>query len=689
MKTVTTLLALTLLVNACSKRPTYRPSFSGNKTVSGDGAEEEVVLSGFTVAAIETDTIHRLNRFEYNNTIQDLLAMPLSPADAFPTDPVTHGFDNVGANLSLSPALTDLINQASEIVAKTAVNEYPRTQLEINPVKAAGGKNGNAIGSAWSVAGELPMAFNLEQDESLTFALLAGGKAINAPTPKMTLKIDGKDVQTSEVKAEALSPDTFTVNADLTKGAHTFSVRFDNQVALDPFTGNGSQLVLTSLSITSKEKVATEKTKQLVLCAKETDKDSCKLNIVLKFAERAWRRPLTKTEKTDVTALWKSLIAAKATDEESMKTVIQAITLSSKFLFRTVEPQTTKAGKATLIDDYSLANRLSYFLWSSMPDDELMEAAANGDLRSDEGLKSQMKRMLLDPKAQRLVKGFAAQWLGTRNLDRVERDTAVFKTFSGELKTSMANESELLFKDFLTNSRPINDFLSPGYAFLDDRLAAHYGLPVPNSTTPTKVKLSNAQRGGILTQASWLTITSLPGDTLPVKRGAWILENLLCKSVPAPPAVPPLAPPEAGKEKEQTVRERFEAHLSSPSCRSCHSFIDPIGFGMEAYDAVGAWRTLDSAGRPVDTKGSLLVTTAPFDDAEGMANLIRDGKDFQKCVTKKLYSYAIGRTHTSNDESYLEAIESRLEEGKGSLGELVELIILSPAFRMANFSESL
>jgi hypothetical protein len=693
MKSYQTLLILSLILPAvaCKKGPSYNGSKSTqSKIIAGSrdensGSSTAEPLDGFPMGVIEPTTLHRLNKYEYNNTMQDLFELPLSPADGFPNDPITHGFDNVSANLSLSPALTDLINQASETVANTAVNERPRTLITLNPVKVAGGKNGNAIGIAWSLSGELQVPFSLEYDESLKIDVLAGSKYVGAPAPKMTLKVDGKDVKGYEVKAEALSPDNFSINIDLKKGPHTLAVRFDNKVELNPFSGNGSQLVLSNFTITSRETAATGKAKSLAACNMQGDAAACKRLMVLDLAERAWRRPLTAAEKTEVSALWDGLIAAKASDIDALKTSIQAITLSSKFLFRNVEPLTPSNGTA-FIDDYSLASRLSYFLWAGMPDSDLLESAAAHDLRTADGLKAEVRRMLKHPKAKRFIKSFVSQWLGGRTLELTGRDTSIYKTFTADLKTSMANEGEYLFADFLTNGKPINDLLNPGFAFLDDRLAAHYGLPLPKSATPVKVPLTSSQRGGLLTQAAWLTITSQPTDTMPVKRGAWVLENILCKDVPPPPAVPPLAPPEAGKEKIMSVRERMNAHLNSPSCKACHGFIDPIGFGLEAYDAVGAWRTLDSAGKPVDTKGTLPGALA-FDDADGLMNHLRNGNDFQKCLTKKLFAYANGRSVTSNDSVYLDSIAAQLAQGKGSLDELIELIVLSPTFRMSNFSE--
>ncbi|MBC7533498.1 MAG: DUF1592 domain-containing protein [Oligoflexus sp.] len=685
MKIAPTLVTLALLVTACKDRPARLMSFK-NASDARDLGSKQGQGPGFPVTPIEKMTMQRLNRFEYNNTVQDLLDMPLRPADAFPSDPVTHGFDNIAENLTLTPALTSLLNQTAESIAKSAVKEQARTLIDLNPVNIAGGSPGIPLGIIWSLMGELPVKFKLDFDEILKIEVLAGGKAIDAPTPTMTFKVDGKDVKSFEVKAGPFNPDSYAIEVNLPKGDHSFTVRIDNFQAANPFNGSGNQLLLSKILIRSKTLVLTTKNQLLRDCAQDAKPDLCKVSLVLSFAEKAWRRPLTLSEKSTVKALWMASLASGAGEEEALRTTLQGIMLSSKFLFRTLVPRPGETAPIAYIDDYSLANRLSFFLWGSMPDDELFEAAADGSLRSEEGLKAEIKRMLKDPKSIRLVKGFASQWLGTRSLEQVERDATLFPSFGGPLKNSMTNETELLFADFLHNGRPLDDLLKPGFAFLDDRLAAHYGLPLPKSETPLRVILNSNQRGGLLTQASWLSFASLTTDTMPTKRGSWIMENLLCMPVPVPPAVPPLPLPAPGEAKIQSVRDRMLTHATDPSCKSCHGIIDPIGFGLEAYDAVGALRSLDSAGKPVDTKGTLPGGEA-FTDAEGLVNVIYESPHFRKCLTKKLYSYALGRATTALDKGYLKNIEIKLAQDQGSLEQLIELIVLGPTFRKANFSE--
>lgn len=629
-------------------------------------------------------TLHRLNRAEYDNAVKDVFGIDFQLAKLFPADPVTGGFDNVAESLSLSPSLADLLHQSAQTIANKVVDNQPRSFIDIDPSLEGKGQKGTIIGNQFSIDGTFVAKFKLEFDERMSFSFLLGGEAYMAEIPKAQIKMNDKVLGEYEIKAESNYPKAYDFNLDLKKGEHTITIVFTNRSSRNPVTGTFNYLVLSRITAKSAQDATSKIILELNACAKSQDAPSCKALIYQSIAERAWRRPLSASEILSFKKLWDATIKAKGTETDAMRNVVQAIILSTKFLYRTSTP--VSGGKSILeLDDFTIASRLSFFLWSSLPDKELLDAALDGDLRSSDSLKSEIKRMLKDPKAERFIKNFASQWLHTRLLEKATPDPAVFPNFSNGLKNSMTLESELVFADFLTNGRDINDLLKPGFTFADAELAKHYGLKHPGGTGMTRIETPNDERGGILSHGAWLTVTSLPNDTMPVKRGVWVMENVLCQAIAAPPAVPALEAPLS--DKPETVRERFARHLKDPACAACHNVIDPLGFGLEAFDATGAARTLDSAGKAVDTEGTIGGTN--FQDYDGMVKAIADSGKFKRCLTRKIYSYALGRVPEKIDDENVDAIISQFSKKDLSLLDLIHSIVLSPAFRKADFSEDL
>jgi len=324
---------------------------------------------------------------------------------------------------------------------------------------------------------------------------------------------------------------------------------------------------------------------------------------------------------------------------------------------------------------------LSYFLWSTMPDDGLIGAAADGSLVKPETLATQVDRMLASPKAQSLIDNFAGQWLYIRQIPEVQPDPVAFKTFDQPLRAAFEAEAEMLFKDVALNGLPVSTLLTANYLYANDRLARHYGLPAITSTTSVKVPLAaDSHRGGILAQGGFLTATSHPNKTSPVKRGKWVLNQLLCLDVPPPP-------PGVQTSLDQsmaggTLRDVLEHHRADPLCSSCHNVMDPLGFGLENYDAVGAYRTLDS-GIAIDSKGNL-PGGATFSGAAELSSKIASDPRFANCVTQKLYAYALGRlpikATNHMDEQTLAGISSGFQTAGLSFKDLVKRIVTAPTF---------
>lgn len=631
------------------------------------------------------EPLHRLNRLEYNNTVRDLLGTTLRPADSFPPDTVTDGFDNVADGLTLTPALMDLYATAARDLSSATLLPAPRWAAHIGAREhaTATGQAGNAFDWGWSMSRfqeGLAFAIDAPQAENVVLSILAGGDAFGKPTPEMGVLLDGVEVGHWVVTSLPTAPIVYTVPLALAPGPHSVVITFPNG-SDQPAENIYNTLVVGYLDITSDTLVTPAGRALVYLCepgAAPVPED-CYRTIVTRFTERAWRRPLTQTEADSVFALWQQLSATEGPDA-AVGLVVRATLMSAKFLYRPSFPGPGEAeGPDALVplDDHVLASRLSYFLWSSMPDALLMSAAAAGELRTDEGLKAQVERMLADPRAVGLRQGFAAQWLSTRALAYHAPDPTVFPGFDEPLRAAMAAEAELFFGDFLLNGEPVGTMMNPEFGYLNDRLAQHYGLPLPNSGEMTRVPLADGQRGGIMMQGAWLTATSASDRTSPVVRGRWILEQVLCTPMPPPPPdIPPLMKPEQG----ETVRETLAKHRENPVCAGCHDLLDPAGLGMEKFDGIGALRVLEN-GQPIDVSGGI-PPQIPFEGASELAALLEDDPRFTQCLTEKLFSYAIGRKKVPKDFPYLDEIDAALAETSGTLIDIIDLIALSPAFRM-------
>ncbi|MDH3727767.1 MAG: DUF1592 domain-containing protein [Myxococcales bacterium] len=405
---------------------------------------------------------------------------------------------------------------------------------------------------------------------------------------------------------------------------------------------------------------------------------TCRDDIFRELASRAWRRPTTDAEIVRLQQLFDVALSEGEGVEQGLELAIRGILLSPHFIYRPELDDDPTSTEPHSLNDYELASRLSYFLWSTMPDAALFDAAASGRLRDEAGLRAEVDRMLSDPKAQSLVDNFAGQWLRIRSLDDHVPDYATFPEWDESLKNSMSHETKLFFGDFLRGDVPMDQLLLTDFTYMNDRLAAHYGLPFDLGPELERVSLGPTDsRFGLLTLGSLLTVTSAPTRTSPVKRGVWILEQLLCSEPPPPPpGVEGL--PQDGMSGG-TLREQLEQHRADPTCASCHNVMDPLGLGLEHYDGIGAYRTEDQ-GFPVDASGEL-VTGETFIDGREMAALIQQDTRFDVCVVEKLFLYALGRPMGSSEHPFLEEIAESFAQSGAELPELIKLIVTSEPFR--------
>jgi len=422
--------------------------------------------------------------------------------------------------------------------------------------------------------------------------------------------------------------------------------------------------------------------RRILFCQPEPGKtNDCARVVVSEFARRAFRRPPTAAEIARLMGLFQATVQEGASFERGIKITLQAILVSPHFLFRgELQPDPNNPHQVAPVNEFALASRLSYFLWSSMPDEELIGLAAAGKLRKN--IEAQLHRMLADPKSQALVENFAGQWLQTRMLKELTPDPGVFPSFDEELRAAMAKETELFFAHVFREDRSVLDFLSGDYTFVNERLARHYGMSGVTGPEFRRVSLKGSPRGGVLTHASVLALTSNPTRTSPVKRGKWVLENLLAQAPPPPPpGVPPL---DEAKEAAEgaSLRQRLELHREDPMCSSCHSIMDPIGFGLENFDGIGAWREKDGAF-PIAAAGAL-HTGERFSGVAELRQILatKRREQFVRCLVEKMLTYAVGRGLEYYDRCAVDQIMRQMARRDYRFSALISGVVKSAPFQM-------
>ncbi|MFP2927817.1 DUF1592 domain-containing protein [Pyxidicoccus sp. 3LG] len=406
--------------------------------------------------------------------------------------------------------------------------------------------------------------------------------------------------------------------------------------------------------------------------------EPCARDILSKFARRAWRRPVTQDEVDRLVGFVALAKQHGDAAEAGVKLALRSVLVSPHFLFRVEKDPDPRSPTPHRLNDFELASRLSYFLWSSMPDEALLSAAEAGRLSDPAELEAQVRRMLADPKANALVENFAGQWLYTRALDTAEPDRTLYGAFNDTLRQAMRQETELVFREFITGNHKLRDLVDAPFTYVNDALASHYGLPLPGSSTPRRVDLSGyPERSGVFGHGSLLTVTSNPDRTSPVQRGVWVLEQMLCMAPPPPPPdvenlPPPLTP-------DMTMKERMALHRSNPACQGCHRLMDPLGLALENYDPIGRWRLQEVSGAPVDATGDLPDGTL-LNGGQDMRSYVKKDPKLPACLTEHLLTYALGRGMSTADECAVKEIAALAEASGGRLSDYILSIVLSDHF---------
>lgn len=618
-------------------------------------------------------TLRRLNRFEYDSTVRDLLGDTTRPANAFPADDYGHGFDNQGDVLSTAPLLVEKYDAAALKLVKTALAAEYRPGFNVRlPAAAMTASTGAESGSAWNLYtnGTLTGSVTVTAAGTYTLNVRAYESAAGPDRSLMSFRVDGvAQGAPVSVAATSASPQTYSRQVTLTAGTHTIGAGFLNDFYLAPDDRN---LYVEYVELTRPASGSPTANSRVLTCDPATGGATCVRTILATFGRKAWRRPLIDTELARLVSLVALAQAQGDGVQTGLELALQAVLLSPHFLFR-VEADLSTLPRA--LDDHELAARLSYFLWASTPDAELNTLADNGTLRAQ--LEPQVRRMLGDPRADSLSSQFAGSWLWSRGVEEASPDPMLFAAVTPALKAAMKAQTEAFFATFYKEDRSALELLTGTDSFMNDELAAHYGLPAPGSTTLTRVQNVPENRRGLLGHGGLLTVTSQPTRTSPVKRGKWVMSQLLCmEPPPPPPEVEAFAP---STMPTGTLRQQFEAHRSKPECKGCHAMMDPLGFGLENYDAVGHYRTTDSGGFAIDSSG-VLFDGRKFNGPKELSETVSADPKFADCTARQVFTYALGRAPISSDECTIKNMTAAFTQNGHRLPALIAALVTSPTF---------
>jgi len=629
-------------------------------------------------------TARRLNRSEYTNTIRDLLGIEFHAGEDFPSDDLGEGFDNIADVLSISPLLMEKYVSAAEKIAARALGNIPLPK----PVTVSYEAKDHNLRRVDVDTIEAVHRVDFDGDYDILIGL-PGARSADAKPVRLALWMDGKPlhettVETKPSKLVYFSPfseEHFRVS--LPEGEHVFRAGFldDDFIRTLPekdYYRAAKNKYPGTINITGPFASTGEKAsrKQILFCDPKSGSE-CVDRIVTALARRAYRRPPTRAEVRELMSLTTLAKQQGLGPEDGIQLALEAMLVSPNFIFR-IEHDSADA-RAHRVSDYELASRLSYFLWSSMPDEDLLRTAEAGKLHEPAVLDSEIKRMLADQRSSALAENFAGQWLEIRNLDSIKPDPDRYLLWGPELKNAMKTETLMFFSYVLHENRPIADFLDARYTFLNERLAKFYGIPGVVGPEFRRVDIETNQRGGILTQASVLTVSSYPTRTSPTIRGKYLLNNILgTPPPPPPPDVPALDASKVGSEI--SLRKQLEEHRNNAVCASCHSKMDVLGFGLENYNGIGKWRTVDGKF-PIDSSGTLPGGKSFRTPSELKSMLVSQTSEFARCVTEKLMVYALGRGLGPSDRPTVRAIDEHLQAKNYPFQDLVYEVVHSLPFQ--------
>lgn len=635
-------------------------------------------------------TIRRLNREEYNRTVRDLFGLDLRPADEFPSDDVGYGFDNIGDVLSASPLLVEqYLTAAEKIAARVILVPKDRvSKFESDALTAIGGARLMDEGTwALTSVGEVSAMVDARVAGEYVLRVTAWAQQAGPEIAKMALLLDGKRLAVMEVNAGRAKPLSYEVPMRLTAGKHRVAAGFINDYYQpnDPDPRNRDRnLFIEGIEVIAPPQAAGSITDFQKWLNSQAPGDLPNAQraprMLAALARRVYRRPPTEEEVQRLAAL--VALAEKNGEpfEMGLRLALQAMLCSPHFIYRVEVDAQPRSGTAIRrLTDHELASRLAYFLWASTPDETLLSLADRGQLTNKETLIGQVNRMLRSPKADALTHVFAEQWLTLRKLEHVSPDPALFPTFNEELRKAMKQETLLLFDSVRKEDRSVVTFLDARYTYVNEALAKLYGIAGVRGPEMVKVALPDETRGGILTHASILTLTSNPNRTSPVKRGKWVLEQMLGEPPPPPPPGVGNLSEERTAVEGKSLKQRLEMHRKDPACASCHARMDGIGFGLENFDAIGRWRAKD--GEFAIDASAQLPSGANFTGPAGLRKyLVARKEQFVRTFVEYLLTYALGRGLEVYDRCAVDSIVKAAKKGGYKFSAIVHAIVWSDPF---------
>jgi mono/diheme cytochrome c family protein len=662
-----------------------------------------------------TEPLHRLNRTEYQNAVRDLLALDVDAAALVPADDQSYGFDNIAGVLKVSPTLLERYMNAARTISRLAVGASAMAPGgETFRITSDLSQYQHQDGLPFGTRGGMSVDYNFPRDAEYEIKLelldLFAGAPIREPH-QLELSVDGErvtvfhltppDPDRDQGVAYNRGPDSLQTRVQIGAGPKTVTAAFIRKTSalaesvrlpFDRPHGEGDYLLyqphLGTLTISGPFNATgagdTPSRSRIFVCrpAGTADETPCAREIISTLARRAYRRPVSEA---DVDALFTFFGEGRAAGgfEAGIERAVRALLVSPDFLFRVVsDPPGIAPGVPYRLSDLELASRIAFFLWSSIPDDELIDVAGQGGLRDPEVVERQVRRMLADPRSEALARNFAGQWLRLRNISGALPSDVLFPDFGESLRQDFVRETELFFDSVMREDRSVTDLLTADYTFLNERLARHYGIAGVYGGDFRRVSLADPNRRGLLGQGSILTVTSYPDRTSPVGRGKWVLENVLGTPPPPPPPNVPELEPAADSGTVLAMRERMEQHRANPVCASCHRLMDPLGLALENFDAIGRWRGHMPGGIAIDASGSMPDGTAFEGPADLRELLVRNPEQFVTVVTEKLLTYALGRGVEYYDAPAVRAITRAAAEHDYGLASLIVGVVRSTPFQM-------
>jgi mono/diheme cytochrome c family protein len=662
--------------------------------------------------------MHRLNRTEYTNAIRDVLGLEVDATKFLPPDDSTHGFDNIAGALTLSPALMEAYLSAAGKISRLAIGDVSAPTQAVFEVPADTAQNYHIEGLPFGTRGGILIKYQFPADGEYTFkvkgvtgyfqAVLGGvkGEQLEVTVDGERVKLFDWDKEIANTTGNGKSTQRIPVKA----GLHTVGVTFlaTNDVPGSELNRPFQRTMNTPGSIpgflfyphvgqvwvegpyNAKGASDTAARQKIFVCHPAAGKDdaACARNIASSLVKHAFRRPAAPADLSRLMEFYQAGRSDGGTFDDGIEALLQRVLADPEFVYR-LEPEPTGllAGKSYRISDLALASRLSFFLWSSVPDDELIDLANQGKLKDTAVLEKQVRRMLADPKSDALISNFTGQWLGVRSLKTSEPVVNLFPDFDDNLRAAYQRETELFFGSIAHEDRSILDLLTANYTFVNERLAKQYGIPniygpqFRRVTLPAELDM----RRGLLGKGALLTVTSNAARTSPVARGKWFLQTFLGVSPPDPPPNVPVIKEKpvdsTGNAKAPTMRQTMELHHTNPSCASCHKIFEPIGLALENYDAVGSWRTQDGDS-PIDASGVLVDGTKVDGVVSLRESLVRRSDQFARVVTEKLMTYSLGRGVEYQDMPLVRSIVRDSSSNNYKFSSVVLGIVKSPAFQM-------